>query len=89
MQTGDDSTQVCLSGELDVATAGNLDAVLHALLAKGQALVLDLSGLTFADCSGLRPIQDAQRRHPGRVTLLGSRGIVRRVLVLTGLASPG
>jgi anti-sigma B factor antagonist len=42
-------------GELDLATAPELEAVLNRLDSP-NAITLDLSGLTFMDCCGLRSI---------------------------------
>lgn len=42
-------------GELDMATATRLDDTVSALLSQGtRELVIDLSGLSFVDSSGLR-----------------------------------
>ena len=72
------------SGELDLATAPVLERALDGLIHGDHAVVLDLSGLTFADCAGLEPIRWAlRRRAPGRIRIVGARGAVERVLVLT------
>lgn len=49
---------ICLSlfGELDLAAAGQLEARLGELRSAGAAVRLDLSRLTFIDCSGLAAI---------------------------------
>lgn len=55
-QATPDSVVVPLRGELDIAT---LDQVVDRALAfavPGSALVLDLSRVTFCDCSGLRAL---------------------------------
>jgi anti-anti-sigma factor len=44
------------SGELDSATAGELEAVILRICSDGHAVVLDLSRLTSMDSSGLRLI---------------------------------
>ena len=51
-----------VTGELDVAVAGRLQTRLEALADAGEAVVLDLSGLTFIDSSGLNVIVTAHRR---------------------------
>jgi anti-anti-sigma factor len=49
------SAQMSVTGELDIATVGQLEAEVGGVLARGvRALVLDLSGLTFIDSSALR-----------------------------------
>ena len=45
-----------LNGELDLATAPELEDVLHARLRTGESLVLDLRGLEFMDSSGVRAL---------------------------------
>lgn len=45
-----------LSGELDLASAGDLEPVILRICGDVSALVLDLSRLTFMDSNGLRPI---------------------------------
>ncbi len=53
---GDDFT-VSLSGELDLASAGQLDTVVAELCADGaQRIVLDLGELEFMDSTGLRSV---------------------------------
>jgi anti-anti-sigma factor len=44
------------SGELDSATAGELEAVILQVCGDGHAVVLDLSRVTSMDSSGLRMI---------------------------------
>ena len=84
----DGTVLVCPVGELDLATAPILERVLETLVADPPAIELDLSGITFVDCAGLRPIREAlQRASPSstRVRVSGARPMVRRVLELTGL----
>jgi anti-sigma B factor antagonist len=50
-----DGQRLRLSGELDIATAPQLEAAVASALARGaRRLVIDLSGLQFIDSSGLR-----------------------------------
>jgi anti-sigma B factor antagonist len=84
----DGTVLVCPIGELDLASAPELERVLERLAGEPSAIVLDLSGLTFADCAGLRPVREALCRGAtlGRhVRLSSPRPAVRRVLNLTGL----
>lgn len=79
-----------LTGELDLATADDVRRLAKAALeATGPDLTVDLSGVTFLDCSGLSPLiclsRDIQSSG-GRLTLTGARPQVRRVFDLTGLA---
>jgi anti-sigma B factor antagonist len=51
----DDAARVRLVGELDLASAAVVDARLDELVNEGaRQLILDLSGLSFIDSSGLR-----------------------------------
>ncbi|MDI9885824.1 STAS domain-containing protein [Streptomyces sp. HNM0645] len=51
--TNDGTTAVALSGELDIATAGQVELDLaHLVVGMVRELRLDLSGVTFCDSSG-------------------------------------
>ncbi len=55
-----DTILVAAEGELDMSSAGQLDAQLRELREAGfRRIVLDLRGLSFIDSSGLRTILDA------------------------------
>jgi anti-anti-sigma factor len=57
---GDDGTlRVALQGELDIASAARVRRRLCDLRATGTPAVLDLSGIDFIDCGGLRVILEA------------------------------
>lgn len=77
-----------LFGELDLATAATLEGELQAAEASGaHTVVLDLSGLTFMDSTGLRTILVAERRLTGagrRLCLVRGPRAVDRVFTLTG-----
>lgn len=76
---------VQLRGELDVASAELLTAVLDSCLGR-RAVYLDLAGLTFLDCAGLGAILAAaeqQRRCGGRLALLQPSVRIRKLLQLT------
>ena len=54
---------VALAGELDLSQVGVVEQALRgAERARPDTLVLDLSGLTFLDSSGLRLVLEADRR---------------------------
>jgi anti-anti-sigma factor len=78
-----------LSGELDIATAGQLRDRLHALWADGHAVVLDLGTLEFIDSSGVRELVRAvwRARRDGRsisfATTMGTQ--VSRIIDLLAL----
>ena len=54
------ATRVCVRGELDLTTVGELDTVLRDHRGSGRSVILDLSELSFIGSTGLRVIMDAQ-----------------------------
>ena len=80
---------VALGGDLDYATAPRLGKQLEPVLAGGRGLVvLDLTGLTFLDSSGLVAIIDAAKlveRRGGRLVVVAHDPRIARVFELTGL----
>jgi anti-anti-sigma factor len=79
---------VRLLGELDFATADDLAAVVRQGCPGRSELVLDLSGLNFVDCAGLRVLLYARaraRRDGFRLLLIRGPEIVQRVCRLTGV----
>lgn len=88
-----DHTVIALDGELDIASTPSLRERLHSELADvaladpGPRVVLDLSGVTFCDASGLALLVDARRRTGpgGTVVLDGPRPQLLRLLRVTGL----
>lgn len=81
---------ITLTGELDPATAPKLDAEIERVLAAGsvERLVLDLSGLTFLDSSGLRVFVTARESlvgQGGELSLRGTSANAKRLLDVTGL----
>ena len=81
---------VALHGELDIADAADVAAALAAAAAGRTEIVVDLAGLTFIDCSGVRSLAQARARHEGGVMLLAApRRVVLRVIALTGLIDVG
>jgi anti-anti-sigma factor len=86
--TGVDAGRLVLtvSGEIDLANVGQLEAALDGLIARsdGHPLVIDAHGLTYIDSSGIRALMRAQRRydHGTRIELRNVAPAVRRVLEL-------
>ncbi len=75
------------SGELDLMTAPRLEQALVGVLEEHRAVLVDLSGVPFADCAGLRPIRRAMEggtSNAAIVRMVGARPKVERVLRLTG-----
>lgn len=92
-----DGERWCLvraSGEIDLATESALARVLEAVTWHGsgprgeshEQVVLDLTAVTFIDCSGLRPIIEARRRLADRFWLANPSRQVIRLLTVAGLA---
>ncbi len=84
-----DAVVITLEGELDLASASKLeDELLSVEATKPRRLVIDLSGLTFMDSTGMRTLALAQRRSlsDGGPELALRRGPhqVQRVFELTG-----
>ena len=86
--TGSPSLLV-LSGELDVASASLLAAMLEPLSSTGGVIRLDVARLTFIDSSGVRVLcTAAQRLGPhGHLIVFRPTRAVRRTIELTGLDS--
>jgi anti-anti-sigma factor len=84
-----DRTLVAPMGELDLATTGLLDDILGEIDEAGfDRLVLDLRGVSFMDCSGLRIVlkADACAREKGRrLQAVCNPGQFGRLLALTGV----
>jgi len=81
---------VRLDGELDITSSPLLQAVVDQALAARRAplcqrLAIDMSGVVFADASGLSPLLMARAmlaKRGGSVELLYCRGAVLRLLRL-------
>jgi anti-anti-sigma factor len=71
-------------GELDLATSDRLQTALDAVDASTPLIVLDLSGVSFLDASGLRVLIEAKRTLGERLTLLPGAPAVQRLFALTG-----
>jgi anti-sigma B factor antagonist len=79
---------VHVAGELDLATAPELEEVLHGLERECARIVLDLSHLRFIDSTGLRlaVIEHHRATMDGfDFAIAGATGPVLEVLRLTGL----
>jgi anti-anti-sigma factor len=80
---------VQLRGELDLATAPDLDRLLDQLRRDGHRQVtLDLSGLEFLSAAGLSVLlraDHALRAAGGQLVLTRPTRLARRVLAITGL----
>ncbi|MQA93645.1 MAG: anti-sigma factor antagonist [Streptosporangiales bacterium] len=77
-----------VSGELDIATRDRLRAEVEPWLRAGRELVLEVSGLTFIDASGLAGLLELDRlagRAGTRLLIAGHSRPVHRLLQMTGL----
>jgi len=79
---------VALHGELDIADAASVMAVLAAAAARNPRIIVDLAALEFIDCCALAMLGRVRvqaRQNGGDLLLAAPRGQVRRILELTGL----
>jgi anti-sigma B factor antagonist len=84
----DGRTVVCLRGELDAHNADHLRGVLSDQLDETPTLIVDMSGLSFIDSTGLGVLVGALRRARslgGDISLVVTRPTIRKVLTMTGL----
>jgi anti-sigma B factor antagonist len=85
----DGNALIALVGELDMATVPDLSSALKALVEDGPPeLVLDLSGLSFIDSSGLAVLMKTQQRlrEQGRtLSITSPRPNALRVFEISGL----
>ena len=75
-------------GELDIATAPELQRLLEGLRRRHHAVVLDLSAVTFIDSTGLSALMDARvesDRNGWDFSFRHPSAAVRRVVELAGL----
>ncbi len=84
-----DTHTVSLCGELDLAHADRVEEeLLRVEAADAESIVLDLSGLTFMDSTGVRLILGADARSRadrGRLSLRRGPRNVQRVLEISGV----
>ncbi|MYX42658.1 anti-sigma factor antagonist [Streptomyces sp. GMY01] len=77
-------------GEIDIAAAERITPFLDRVTGRREArVVIDLSGVDFFDCSGLRLLYRARARlldREGELRLVCTHPLTLRVLKVTGLA---
>lgn len=76
-----DAVHLALVGDLDAATAHVFEAVVAPLT---DSVVVDLSGVAFLSCAGVRALLDAHERIPSFAIVPGRAHAVRRCLSVTG-----
>jgi len=87
--TGAGPAVLTLRGSLDAASADEVAAAVRGLASGGaRSLVIDLTELRFIDSSGLAALLEADQLVPDGASLVGSRGVVRRVLQVAALEPP-
>jgi anti-anti-sigma factor len=77
-----------LQGELDIATAPELVAMLERLRTHRHPVVLDLEGVTFMDSTGLTTLMDAwlaAEQNGWSFSVRAASPAVRRVVELAGI----
>ena len=80
---------VAAEGSLDLATVKELEAVLYPLLTTRASVVLDLSGVTICDSTGLGALVRLQRHARGvdaEFAVRRPRPHVADVLAMTGIS---
>jgi anti-sigma B factor antagonist len=82
---------VVVTGEIDVATAPQLQERLHSLISEGRTnLVLDLLGVTFLDSTALGVLVGALKRcrdEQGDLHLVVSEPRIVKIFEITGLTT--
>ena len=87
--TSPDTVEV--AGELDMATAPQLEAVAADVLSQHKGVTLDMGGVTFVDSSGLGAVLRIASSLDGQgpLRLVNVPPLVARVIQLTGLEGIG
>jgi anti-anti-sigma factor len=90
-ETVDGTFVVLLTGELDIASRGDLVALVTAVLVDQQPLsvIVRLDELTFMDSTGLNEIINVRRlpeTHRVAIEVRGAPPQIRRVFDLTGMS---
>ena len=86
---GDSGAAVWASGDIDTNVAEAFqDVMLAVIRMHSPSLLLDLSGVSFMDCAGLRALLLTRRRaglRGGSVSLIAESPAVRRIIDLLGV----
>ena len=81
-------TRVALSGRIDIAGAQEIDLPMGIVAGSRQAVVIDLSGVSFIASMGLRCLVSAAKRvssKQGRMVLLSPNAHIETVIRSTGI----
>jgi len=83
------ATVVTLTGKLDTVTAPAFEKQIGEVIGSGAVrLVLDLSGIEYISCAGLRGLlvmSKLLKEKQGKACLVGVEGSVRSVFEMSGL----
>lgn len=83
--------RLCVAGELDVSTVGQLDrAIDEALRSRPGSLLVDLAGTTFCDCAAITALLAGQSNAIARdvaYQVVNPTGISLRILQIFQLDS--
>ena len=77
-----------LAGELDLATAPDLQRTLNSVVEPGRTVLIDLAGLVFMDSTGMRGILEAHRsagQEGWTLRLRPAQPPVQRVFTMSGM----
>ncbi|UQU61974.1 STAS domain-containing protein [Couchioplanes caeruleus] len=82
--------RLAVSGELDLASADDLEKAVAAAARRTdlREVLVELSGVTFLDASGIAALSRARTAARAAGVLVraeGARGVVARVLAVTGV----
>jgi anti-anti-sigma factor len=88
IRPGDGGTTVAISGEVDIRTEAQVQQSLLRIISECPAkLMLDVAGVSFMDCAGLRALLVTRHRAEMRgvfLRLIATSAAVRRIVELTG-----
>jgi anti-anti-sigma factor len=89
VEPSDHQTRVHPRGEIDIATAEHFESVLDASLQQADVtrLEMDMSEVSFMDCSGLRVlihVKERLRKEGGTLVLTELTPMVGRLLMIAG-----
>ena len=88
VKAGDSGPVIELSGEADLASAGQLSTLIDGLLSRGvRYLTIDVSGLSYADSATIRELLVAARTlhdRDGDLILMHPQRPLARLLELNG-----
>ena len=91
VERSDGASVIYLAGELDLASAPDLQACLDEVLASGtEPIIVDVDELSFCDSTGISALVrgvNRARRGGRQLTLRKPRPGIRRVLEITGVTS--